>query len=297
MAFRVTQRMMTASSLGHLQQGLNRSAKLQEQLSTGRVLNRPSDNPTDATAAMRLRDTIADNKQFVRNAKDGMGWLGQIDTMLQQMTTQVRKARDLSLQGANDGAMGPAARDALATEIDQIRAGLLDAANTKYLDRPIFGGVTSGGVAYDANGDYVGTTAGEVTRRVADGVTVRVDTRGDEIFGIDGDTNLFGDLAKLADDLRAGNTTGVRAGIDKLDARMDQITAALSDVGARYNRVEYAHGQANSADLDLSTNLSGLENVDLAEAAVEVKIAEVAYQASLAATSRVLQPSLLDFLR
>lgn len=297
MTFRVTQRMMTADSLDALQQSLARSAKVQEQLSTGRILNRPSDNPTDATAAMRLREAIADNEQYVRNAEDGMGWLGQVDSTLQQMANQTRKARELGLTGANDGAMGPASRDALAVEIEQIREGLLAAANTKYLDRPIFGGITAGEKAYNDDGSFAGE-AGEVIRKVAPGVTVRVDTLGTDIFGAAGTTdNIFAELATLAADVRAGNTAAVRSGIDALAGRMEAITAALSDVGSRMNRVESAHVAATGATQDLKTNVSSIENTDLAKAAVDLQLQEVAYQASLAATARVLQPSLLDFLR
>lgn len=297
MSFRVTQRMMTADSLDALQRGLARSAKVQEQLSTGRILNRPSDNPTDATAAMRLRGAIADSEQFVRNAENGMGWLGQVDSTLQQMTNQTRKARELGLTGANDGAMGPAARDALAVEIEEIREGLIAAANSKYLDRPIFGGITAGDYAYNPDGSFAGV-AGEVTRKVAPGVSVRVDTLGTEIFGSAGTTdNLFADLADLATNVRLGNSVAVRAGINALGARMEAITAGLSDVGSRMNRVESAHAAATAAAEELKTNVSTIENTDLAKAAVDLQLQEVAYQAALAATARVLQPSLLDFLR
>ncbi|MFC7504870.1 hypothetical protein ACFQRR_22655, partial [Nocardioides sp. GCM10030258] len=97
---RVTQRMLTEGSLSNLQQGLGRLAKVQEQLSTGRVINRPSDNPTGTTAAMRLRSSMADQAQYTRNAQDGIGWLTQIDTALDSATSTVRRARDLALQGA-----------------------------------------------------------------------------------------------------------------------------------------------------------------------------------------------------
>ena len=89
-----------------MQTSLSRLAKLQEQLSTGRVLNRPSDSPTDTTSAMRIRSSITDVKQFARNAQDGNGWLTTIDAALTTATDQVLRARDLALQGANQAVAG-----------------------------------------------------------------------------------------------------------------------------------------------------------------------------------------------
>src|SRR5205085_101005 len=83
MAFtRITQNMMTRSSLASLQANLARTAKLQEQMSTGRVINRPSDSPTGTSTAMRLRGDLAANGQYQRNAQDGVSWLGTIDNTL-----------------------------------------------------------------------------------------------------------------------------------------------------------------------------------------------------------------------
>jgi flagellar hook-associated protein 3 FlgL len=293
--FRVTQNMLSQRSLEGMQLGLGRLAKTQEQLSTGRIINRPSDDPTGATAAMRVRSSMADAQQYARNAEDGLGWLGQVDSTLMSATDQVRRARELALQGANTGAMGPAAREALATEVDQIRQSLVSVANTTYLGRPVFGGTTAGAAAYDASGAYVGDT-GTVVRTVGDGIKVRVDADAQSVFGPHG-ANLFADLDALSSALRTGDSAGIATGIDALGAGLERITAALADVGTRYGRVEQARTRAGDAELSLSSTLSGIENTDLPRAMVDLQLQEVAYQAALASTARVMQPSLLDFLR
>ncbi len=292
---RVTQRMLTEGSLSNLQQGLGRLAKVQEQLSTGRVINRPSDNPTGTTAAMRLRSSMADQAQYTRNAQDGIGWLTQIDTALDSATSTVRRARDLALQGANAAAAGPVSREALAIEVDGLRQSLLSQANTTYLDSPVFGGVTAGSAAYDATGAYVGTV-GDVNRRIASGVQVKVDSNGPDVFG-DGATSAFAELEALSTALRAGDQAGISASINTLNARLDTITSARTAAGARFQRIEQADLTASDAGMSLENQLSIIENADLAATTVDLKLQEVAYQASLAATSRVMQPSLLDFLR
>ncbi|MFL6107052.1 MAG: flagellar hook-associated protein FlgL [Marmoricola sp.] len=292
---RVTQHMLNQRSVGALQSGLGRLSKLQEQLATGRVLNRPSDSPTDTTSAMRIRSSIADVKQYGRNAQDGDGWLTQVDSALTSANDQVLRARDLALQGANSGSSGPTARAALAAEVDQIRSGLIDTANSSYLGRPVFGGVTAGAKAYDATGSYVGTP-GSVNRTVSEGTTIRVDVDGNQAFGPAGNS-LFDHLAALSTALRAGDQAGITASITALDADRNQITTTQTDVGARQLRVESAIQASSDSELKLSTSLSNVENADLPKTIVDLQMQQTAYQASLAATSRVMQPSLLDFLR
>lgn len=292
---RVTQNMLTDRSVGALQTGLSRLATLQEQMSTGRILNRPSDSPTDTTSAMRIRSSMADVKQYGRNAGDGNGWLSQIDSALTSINDQVLRARDLALQGANEGGVGPVAREALAAEVDQIRGGLIDTANTNYLGRPVFGGVTAGPKAYDANGVYIGTP-GAVNRTVSEGASIRVDVDGQQAFGPAGNS-VFDHLEALSVALRAGDQAGISASIAVLGADRDQITTTQTDVGSRQIRVEAAIQASSDNELKLSTSLSNVENADLPKVIVDLQMQQVAYQASLAATARVMQPSLLDFLR
>ncbi len=292
---RVTQRMMTEGSLANLQRSLGKMASLQEQLSTGRLINRPSDNPTGTTAAMRIRTSVSDQTQFSRNAEDGIGWLTQVDSALDGVTTSVRRARDLALQGANTGAMGQQARDALAIEVDGIKQQLLGEANTSYLDRPVFGGVTSGGTAYDAGGNWVGVT-GAVNRRISDDVVVQVDVDGRTVFG-SGANSAFAELDALSTALRAGDLAGITASIATLKAREETVVGVRAAAGVRYQQVERAGLAADDTKISLENNLSSIESADLAETTVHLKLQEVAYQAALSATARTTQPSLLDFLR
>lgn len=294
-SMRITQNMLVDRSVGSLQLGLTRLAKVQEQLSTGRLLNRPSDSPTDTTSAMRMRSGISDQQQYIRNAEDGLGWLGLVDQTLSGVTTQVRRARELGLQGASTGSTSQSARDALATEIDQIRESLVAAGNTTYLGRPVFGGITSGPRAFATDGTFVGVP-GDVLRNVADGIRIKVDVIGTDVFGPSVDS-VFIDLADLSTALRAGDSAGIATGLQALSGRLTQVGSAQATVGARYARLETAAQQGRDAVLDLTSSLSEVENVDLARATVDLKMQEVAYQAALASTARVMQPSLIDFLR
>ena len=292
---RVTQGMMMDRSYLSLQTGLSRLAKTQEHLSTGRILNRPSDSPTDTTAAMRMRASLADETQYARNAEDGLGRLGQTDLTLQSMLNQVRLVQQRALQSVNPLNQNPAAREALAAEIEQLRESLIDGANATYLGRPIFGGIVNGSAAYDASGSFVGVS-GNVQRTIGKDVKVAVNIDGPDVFGPAG-ASLFDTLTTLADSVRAGTTATTQTELTSLDTAMNRMTSALADVGTRTNRLDRAAQSAKDAVLELTSSLSEIENVDLARATMDLKMQEVAYQAALASTARLVQPSLADFLR
>ena len=211
------------------------------------------------------------------------------------LTDQTRAARDAGLQGANDGALGQTARDALAANVEQLRSALISTANTTYLGRPVLGGVTSGSVAYAESGAFVGA-AGAVFRTVADGIDVRVDTDGTAVLGPDGDS-VLDHLAALAGALRSGDTATVRSTTQQITADLDRIAAAHAEVGTRYQRLDAAQQTALDDTLRLKATLSDVEDADLPATVVDLQLAQTSYQAALSATSRVLQPSLLDFLR
>jgi flagellar hook-associated protein 3 FlgL len=292
---RVTTNSITTQVLANLHRNMARGGQLQEQLSSGKTINRPSDSPTGTVSSMQLRGDQRTMEQYSRNADDGIAWLSTLDTTLTGALTQVNRVRDLTLQGLSSGTTSAESREALAVEIDSIREGLIATANTKYLDRPVFGGTTAGGLAYDGAGTYVGDS-GQVTRTVGNDVKVRVDTSGEEAFGT-GANQLFTVLQGISDGLRANDTDAVGTGMAKLDVAGDTIKMKLADVGARYNRVSQMQQTAVDRILTLKTQRSDIEDVDLPQAIMEMQLQETAYQAALAATAKVIQPSLMDFLR
>jgi flagellar hook-associated protein 3 FlgL len=292
---RVTDNSIHTRVLANLQRNIARGEKIQEQLSSGKQINRPSDSPTGTVSSLQLRAETRSNNQFVRNADDGLGWLGTLDDTLSSASTLVNRARDLAVQGLNQGAGDAQSNAALAAEMDQIRSSLVGYANTKYLDRPIFGGTTAGGTAYDADGGYVGD-GGQTSRTVAAGTKVRVDATGPEAFG-SGDTQLFTVLKDLSDSIRAGDTTAMQDNLKKLDSASNIMKTTHSDIGARYNRLTQMKQSAQDRLLTVTSQLSDIEDVDLPKTIMEMQLQQTSYQAALAASAKVIQPSLIDFLR
>lgn len=292
---RVTQRMMVRQSLSGLSDNQSRLAAAQRRTTSGKAITRPSDDPSAAMTAMRLRSEKARTDQYTRNAQDGQAWLGTIDSTLSSMSEQVRRVRELTLQGMNTGTMSAAARGAIASEIDGLRQNLLTNANSTYLGRPLFGGTTAGATAYDATtGAYTGDSS-VVAREVGEGVTVRVDVTGPEAFGPAG-SDLFSVLSSISADLR-GAPANLGTDLTALDAVTERMTTAMADVGTRYNRIEGAMSSLALRTDNLTTSLSEVEDVDMAKSIYDLNVAQVSYQAALGATAKVIQPSLMDFLR
>lgn len=281
-----------------------------------------------------------------------------MDKALQSSSALLTRARSLTVQGANTGALGSSAREALATELEATAEALREQANAQYLGRSVFAGTSGAGAAFGTAPAYTFTgaqvdIAGEyptedkaypaVLRRVSDNTQVQVDSDGKKVFGTDAwpkidpitkalvapsdlgyaeavplspdfatdanldpvlkekyaaaveDVSVFVLLNKIASDLRAGGE--VNGYLNAIDARMNSVLKEVAAVGSRYNQTLQAQETIAGNKVTLESQLTDVEDVDLAETIVELKAQEIAYQSALSATTRALQPSLLDFLR
>ena len=309
---RITQRSIANVAL----QGLNRNqeaiSKLQEQLTSGKTINKPSDDPTGTNAAMQTRQELAGATQYARNISDGLGVLNITDSTLQNMIKQVHTVRDRTLTGSNQGATSEAARAAIAAEVSGLRDSLLGLANTVVQGHPVFGGVTSGTRAYDAaTGAYVGfqppadplDTVRMTMRQVAEGDSIRVDITGVEAFGVTSAAgvvpatrDLFAIVGDIADHV-VSDPDALAADLADLDAALSTMLKATTDIGTRTTRMETAKQVNSDLQLTLTSRSADIENVDLAKTIMNLSMQQTGYEAALGATAKVIQPSLLDFLR
>src|SRR4051812_39596533 len=240
---RVTQRAVVLTSLQGLNSNLAAVSKLQQQLTSGTTISRPSDSPTGTNTSLITRQAISGNGQYARNISDGQTFLDATDSALQDMLAQVRKVRDLTVQALNGGAQSPSSQLAIATEVSGIRESMLGQANQVVQGRPLFGGVTAGNKAYDASGGYVGVggTGGiavqPLTRRVSEVEAIRVDLTGPEAFG---DPASGKDLFAVVNSVVAhvGDTATLTDDLKDLDGVLNSMLAAAADVGTRSSRME-----------------------------------------------------------
>ncbi|NCT91416.1 flagellar hook-associated protein 3 [Cellulomonas sp. APG4] len=291
---RVTHQTVQASTLANLQLNLGKMSDLQAKLSGGKNITRPSDDPGGTASTLQLRASQRAAEQYSRNTDDALGWLTTVDSALQASVAALRQARDLTVRGANEGSLGQTSRDAIAVELEGIRDAMLAQANTTYLGRSVFAGTSNEGVAFRPDFTWSGQAGASVERRLASDTTVRADADGSAVFG-EGATSVFALIDTIAADLRSGTNVGPR--LNEIDAHLETMLGELAAAGTRYAQAEAAQSASVKTLMDLKGQISAIEDIDLAATLVDIQSQEVAYQAALGATARVLQPSLMDFLR
>jgi flagellar hook-associated protein 3 FlgL len=291
----VTEQTIGTTVLANLQANIARISDLQNQLSSGRALNKPSDSPTGTVQAMQLRGQLAAGTQYAKNIQDTTARLGTIDGALTGAMGSIQRIRDLTLQGMSTGSNGSAqAQQALATEVGQLKQTLLELANTTYLGRPVFGGTTTSSQAYDGAGNFIGDT-NPVMRRLDQNTSIQADASGPAVFG-SGPSGLFQVIDSIAAKLTA-NPGALGTDLTALDAATAQVQTALSDVGARENRVSAMDQRTTTSMTTWQASLASVENIDLPKTIMDLQMQQVTYQAALGAAAKVIQPSLVEFLK
>jgi flagellar hook-associated protein 3 FlgL len=285
---------MVSNSLNDLAQTFSKLTDLQDEAASLKKLRKPSDSPADTVSAMQLNSSINRNTQYATNLNDATAWLGNADSTLQSIVTQLQRVNTLVVQAAN-GSADSTSQGAIASEIDSIKQSLIGLANTQQGNRPLFGGTASGAVAYDANGNYVGTSAA-VMRNVAANQTVQVNVNGDQVFGTPGN-DLFTTLTNLSAAIRSGNTSQLQTLQTTFNSQTQNVETQLAEVGSREQRVQSLQTQNSSNDVTMKQNLSTLTDADVAQVMMQLQTQEVAYQAALEATAKAITPTLADFLQ
>jgi flagellar hook-associated protein 3 FlgL len=290
---RVTTQMSMAAASARLQAGAAKVAQLTEQATSLTAIQRPSDDPVGTASSMQVRKEQAATAQYTRNADDAVGWLAQTDSALSSVYSTLNAVRDLTVQAANSGTMSDTDRDAFVTQFQALRSDLEARANTTYGTRSVFAGSSTAQTAYDPSTGWAAASTG-VTRRIGDGETLRVDTSGQQVFG-SGATSVFGMIDSIVSDLQNG--TNVNPRINDVDAALSTVRGAQADVGVRHAAALAAQDSLKSATVSLENRRSGIEDKDLAQAVLDLQVQQTSYQAALAVTAKVLQPTLMDYLR
>jgi len=289
--------MIARGLLSNLNNHLERMERLHYQLSSGKRLRFPSDDPTATSISMRLRTGLVQTRQHRANLDAALSWLEATDSALNELTEVLHRAKELAVYGASE-TLPQEAREALAKEVEQLLQHVIDIANTRHGGLYIF----SGNKTFDAPYTYDPASSswpeyygddGERKYEFSDGVTVTVNVTGDTVFN-----PILSALKKLYEELMEGNGDQVGGPVlGQLDDALDSLLRVRADVGARVNRLELARSRLDELELNFEQLLANTEDVDIARAIVDLKVSENAYRAALAAGARIIQPSLLDFLR
>jgi len=303
MSMRVTTLMSSRAALRDLNEGFARLNRLQGQLSSGKQITRPSDDPYGTSRALALRSELGGLDQHQRNVDDGTGWLNTCDTALGQMSDVLARVRELLVNGGND-TTGPASRAALADEIDQLTESVKQEADVQYGGRYVFAGTATDTAPYALGGsDRYAGDAGTITRAIGPGVELPINTDIRALLG-DGqaasDDKLLNTLRDISDHLRGNtpaDTDALRTtDLQRLDASADVLNGIRADVGARTNRLAVAGARLSGLALNSTRLLSDVEDADMAQTITQYTTQQAAYSAALKAGANIVQSSLLDFL-
>ena len=300
---RITNSTLTTNYLRNLSNNLKQMQKYQNQLSSGKVVSKPSDNPMLISKIMDISNSVIQNKQYNSNIKDTIGWVETQDTALAGVTATLHRLKDLVIYGAN-GSLAETDRAAIKDEISMQAEQLKDILNTNFDGRYIFAGqktteppfsVDDGVLKYHGEGE-------NITREISQGVTIDIITDGSRIINTDNDKAENKDLGKLIQNIIKAMDDGDTDSLSgklmaDVDKHLDNVLRVRSSVGAIYNRLEAAQSRNETENLNLSNLLSEKEDIDIAEKYMEYIVMSTVYQASLSVGAKVLQPSLLDYIR
>jgi flagellar hook-associated protein 3 FlgL len=290
---RVTSGMSQRHVLADLRRVQERLANAQSQVSSGKRIEKPSDDPLGAERAMRLNDQLESTGAYRTAVDESRSWLDASDSALDSLNQIVQHVRELTLQAAN-GSTSDAGRQAIKQQIDQLTEEAKSTLNSAYDGRYIFSGTKTDTPPYSAaTGDVYQGDASPVVRQIGPGVSVQVNVTGDDVL-----SGLLPALRTLSshlasNDIAALGTTDLQA----IDAGFDNLTAKRGLIGAITNRVDAA-GTRLDDTADITTAfLSKTEDADLPQALTDLSAQQTALQAALRGGATLIQQSLMDFLR
>ena len=292
---RVTAGMAQRHVLADLRRVQERLADAQDRVSSQKRIGRPSDDPLGAERALRLRGELDTTKAYGTAVDESRSWLDATDSALSSINDIVQTARELTVQAAN-GATTPAARQSIKVQIDALTEQLKTTLNGAYDGRYIFSGTATDTPPYDltsATPDAYQGDANPVVRQIGPGVSVQVNVTADDVL-----SGLLPALRTISAHLQSNDAASLQTtDLQALDAGLDTVTTARSQIGAVTNRVDAA-GQ-RLADLnDVTTAfLSKTEDADLPQALTDLSAQQNALSAALQGGATLIQQSLMDFLR
>lgn len=299
MSTRVSTLEITQSGLFAIQDAYSRFNAAQIQVSTGKQVQKPSDDPSGVSQTLDFRERIAEIDQFGRTISQAKSFLSTTDSALSSVTDLLRQAHTIGVQGASDSTDSNA-RNALVTQIQNIITQVANLANTSYGGRYIFAGQRTNTAPFVPNTTgftYVGGTQAtgdaDLTLDISRGEPLKTNVTGDVAF-----SSTLTNLAKLRDDIAGGNSTAVtQTDLANTDSDLKNILTIRADVGSKINRLDATTGR-NQVDKENYTQfISNIEDANIPGAVVELQTAQTVYQAALSSTAKTYQSSLLDFLK
>ncbi|UIO42086.1 flagellar hook-associated protein FlgL [Brevibacillus brevis] len=300
MAVRVTQNMLNSNMLRNLHQSMRNMDNLQEQLASGKKISKPSDDPVVAARGMFYRSSLMENDQYKRNVDEAQSWLDMTDSTMDEVGNVLKRIKELLIY-SGDGAVSPDDLKTMGSEVQELKNHLGSLANQQINGKYIFAGTDTNKAPYDATanggkGDFVSTNSSLIDLEVSQNVFVTSNINAQKVFNYpDNANNLFKKLDGIITELSNGrNATQFQTSIDQ---QYDKLLAERASLGASVNRVELIAERLNSQGVNINELMAANEDADMAKVMTNLKTQESVHSAALGSGARIIQPTLLDFLR
>lgn len=305
---RVTQSGFYNTAVAKMNEQQNKVFKTQEQLSSGKQITKPSDDPAAATAANNLRSQMAENDRFRSNLDRVMSTMKMQETAVSSAVEQMTRIKTLSVQGAND-AFSDSDRKSIAIEMKEIISGLVDLGNSRNTDGAyLFAGYDQQQAPFaDAGGEVVYRGSHDFQQIMVDeGRLMEIGIPGSDVFGSvqhkDPETgelssvDFFQTLNNMVAALENGDGDQIRGISDRVASVLEHVIVQESTIGARMSRVDSLQGTLEQRDFTFLQLQSQLEDLDYVEAATRLKNETLALQAGQQTFTQISGLSLFKYI-
>jgi len=296
--------------MGDMNRNLNNMHTIQKQQTSGKEFSKPSDNPFKVARSMQMYSEIYANKQYNSNIKETINWMDTTDAALGQATNSLQRIRELMIS-AGDAAYGSKELSAIKDEINEKVAEFGQILNTSFDGKYIFGGTdgttkpvvvdgTSGSneLKFNSSAD-LNNIKKSLSVEISVGVNVEYNVNASQVIDYESGKSvsnlLSGIMAHLNDPTQKALVTG--ADLGEMDKAIDNLLSLSSKVGAMQNRMESAKGLNEEQNFNMTEILSANEDIDIVEKSMEYATMQTIYLASLQTSAKVIQPTLMDYLR
>ena len=277
---------MIKYNLGNITEDLNQANKV---VSTGKRITDLSDDPVGLTQALNIRSALSNFEQMGRNITMGKSWLTASESVMTNVQDLISDTKALCVQ-MTTATTGAAQRASASETVQNTLDEVVSLANTQLNGRYIFSGSKSDTVPFSQDGTYNGDN-NPFTVKIGRDSTIQIGSDGDAAFG-----TIFTTLSNLKDALAANDGDGIQTAMDNLDADFDHVSSKISDIGSKMLRIEIKENIFQDLKISNTDRLSKIEDADIAEAIMDLKAKELAYQAALASSAKVMELSLVDYM-
>ncbi|MBC7643545.1 MAG: flagellar hook-associated protein FlgL [Thermoleophilia bacterium] len=292
MTQRVTDYHFRQPFLTNLNATNSKMSELSRQISSGQRIGSPDDDPFGTSQVLGFDSKIAETQQYQKNISDASGMLSTEEGAIDNVQSAMKRIRNLVVQAGNSP--NQSGYSDIATEILQLKESIRQSANTRFGDTYVFSG-TANVSPYPAPANVYAGTTNVMARSVAPGVTVNLTVGGPTIFG-PSPTNVLDLCDQIVADLGANNTAAMGGNLASLDANLANISNQRGTIGITNARLESISQQLSQTEESLSAARSKIGDTDAAKAYTDLQTQNTMYQAALAAGSKIMKTSLLDFL-